>query len=294
MTGSLTPYEEQRLKNIERNKALLQSLEIESAKDSLTSIAIEGEKEVKNSTNAKRQRTTTTKAKQRKVPEKPVSIRKSSRLRGEAPLEIEIDKENNIELLNEQLKNDPRYQDILDEGKLLTAKEYFSKEIREKAIITDGHFKGWVNPVIVKKYGLESSATEAWEKNGGGTYSFLDPTGSGKKRKRGSATNAKADASKMFKKNPNQYFYRLNEPGEVQWFHDWSEEEKALFIEVAKEHGCGDKWGLFASYIPHRVGYQCSSFYRHEIIKNGIVFDPNFQFTPSGEPVYVGANRSRR
>jgi len=32
------------------------------------------------------------------------------------------------------------------------------------------------------------------------------------------------------------------------------------------EHGCGDKWGLFASYIPHRVGYQCSAAYRHIII----------------------------
>ena len=32
------------------------------------------------------------------------------------------------------------------------------------------------------------------------------------------------------------------------------------------QHGCGDKWGLFASYIPHRVGYQCSAAYRHIII----------------------------
>lgn len=29
------------------------------------------------------------------------------------------------------------------------------------------------------------------------------------------------------------------------------------FPQVAREHGCGDKWGLFSSYIPHRVGYQC-------------------------------------
>ncbi|KAI8075697.1 hypothetical protein BDF21DRAFT_343279 [Thamnidium elegans] len=56
----------------------------------------------------------------------------------------------------------------------------------------------------------------------------------------------------MFKKNPNQYFYRHNEPGEEQWVHDWSIHEKDLFLRVAREHGCGDKWGLFASYIPHR------------------------------------------
>lgn len=36
----------------------------------------------------------------------------------------------------------------------------------------------------------------------------------------------------MFKKNPNQYFYRHNEPGEEQWVHDWSDEERNLFIEV--------------------------------------------------------------
>lgn len=38
----------------------------------------------------------------------------------------------------------------------------------------------------------------------------------------------------MFKKNPNQYFYRHNEPGEEQWVHDWSEEEKNLFLKVKR------------------------------------------------------------
>lgn len=33
--------------------------------------------------------------------------------------------------------------------------------------------------------------------------------------------------------------------------------------QVAKKHGCGNKWGLFASYIPRRVGYQCSAAYRN-------------------------------
>ncbi|RKP26226.1 hypothetical protein SYNPS1DRAFT_8030, partial [Syncephalis pseudoplumigaleata] len=56
----------------------------------------------------------------------------------------------------------------------------------------------------------------------------------------------------LFKKNPNAYFYRHNEPGEEQWTGDWSEEEEELFVSIAKEYGCGDKWGLFASYIPHR------------------------------------------
>ena len=115
----------------------------------------------------------------------------------------------------------------------MTAQEYFTnKDIAENAIVVDGHFTGWVNPALIEKYNLDLSATEAWEKNGGGTYSFADPTGSGKKRKKGSPSNAKTDALKMFKKNPNQYFYRHNEPGEEQWVHDWSEEEKQLFLKV--------------------------------------------------------------
>ena len=38
------------------------------------------------------------------------------------------------------------------------------------------------------------------------------------------------------------------------------------FGQVAKLYGCGNKWGLFASHIPHRVGYQCSATYRNIII----------------------------
>ncbi|KAI9254124.1 hypothetical protein EDC94DRAFT_618919 [Helicostylum pulchrum] len=279
-----TPYEQERLKNIELNKQLIEQLGISSLSTASSQV----------STNVpsiiKRKKYT---AKPKKEPAV-LTRRKSSRLRGEKPLAIEIDKENNIELLGDDVKDDPRLLELIDEGRLLTAQEYFSKEIRDTAIVVDGHFQGWVNPETIKRHGIETSASEAWEKNGGGTYSYLDPTGSGNKRKKGSISNAKNDALKMFKKNPNQYFYRHNEPGEEQWVHDWSIQEKDLFLRVAREHGCGDKWGLFASYIPHRFGYQCSSFYRHEIIKNGLVFDPNFQFTPSGEPVYAGSHRSRR
>ena len=93
----------------------------------------------------------------------------------------------------------------------------------------------------------------------------------------------------MLHKNPNAYFYRLNVPGEDTWHGEWSQEELDRFVEarparvlqshsscltphsppqaqVATTYGCGDKWGLFASYIPHRVGYQCSSAYRHLLI----------------------------
>ena len=43
---------------------------------------------------------------------------------------------------------------------------------------------------------------------------------------------------------------------------EWTEEEHALFVATARQHGVGDKWGLFASYLPQRVGYQCSAYYR--------------------------------
>ena len=78
----------------------------------------------------------------------------------------------------------------------------------------------------------------------------------------------------MIKKNPNCYFYRHNAPGQDAWHGDWAEDEIQRFVEVAKEHGCGDKWGLFASYIPHRVGYQCSAAYRHVIIPRGLAGRP--------------------
>ena len=43
---------------------------------------------------------------------------------------------------------------------------------------------------------------------------------------------------------------------------EWTEEEHELFLSTARANGVGDKWGLFASYIPQRVGYQCSAYYR--------------------------------
>ena len=40
------------------------------------------------------------------------------------------------------------------------------------------------------------------------------------------------------------------------WTGDWTQEEIRAFCKTAEKFGCGDKWGLFATYIPHRVGYQ--------------------------------------
>jgi hypothetical protein len=67
-----------------------------------------------------------------------------------------------------------------------------------------------------------------------------------------------------------------------------------LFLEVAREFGCGDKWGLFASHIPHRVGYQCSNYYRQIVLPQGLVFDPNYEYTSRGKPVYCGKYNQQR
>ena len=67
---------------------------------------------------------------------------------------------------------------------------------------------------------------------------------------------------------------------------EWSQEEHNLFMQTAKAHGVGDKWGLFSSYIPQRVGYQCSAYYREVIIPQGLVLDARFRLTRSGRAVF--------
>lgn len=39
---------------------------------------------------------------------------------------------------------------------------------------------------------------------------------------------------------------------------EWTEAEHALFLETARAHGVGDKWGLFASYLPQVRLQACS------------------------------------
>ena len=141
----------------------------------------------------------------------------------------------------------------------LTCEEWCEQRLKKTpGTKMDGHFRGWVEPNLVKSLGLASSAGEAWEAHGGGSFAKAGKAGKGE--------NAKEFARKMIRKNPNCYFYRHNAPGEDAWHGDWAQDEIDRFVNVAKEHGCGDKWGLFASYIPHRVGYQCSAAYRHVII----------------------------
>ena len=69
---------------------------------------------------------------------------------------------------------------------------------------------------------------------------------------------------------------------------DWTEEEHELFLKTARAFGVGDKWGLFASHIPARVGYQCSAYYRDTIIPQGLILDRRFRMTQAGKAVFVG------
>ena len=86
--------------------------------------------------------------------------------------------------------------DELWDGKLLKPDEYFSADICEKAIRTDGHFRGWINPDLIEKYQFELSAAEAWEKNGGGKFSYKNPLGTNAGKKKGGSGRFSAKVRK--------------------------------------------------------------------------------------------------
>ena len=147
----------------------------------------------------------------------------------------------------------------------------------------DGRFQGWVEESVRRTLGIRENATAAWEANGGGKFE-RKCTGF----ERHGAEAAKLFAKSQLHKNPNAYFYRHCRPGVAQRDGEWTDEEVQKFVQVAKEYGCGDKWGLFASHIEGRVGYQCSAAYRHVIIPRGLLRDDGFRLSRSGETFYVG------
>jgi len=128
----------------------------------------------------------------------------------------------------------------------------------------DGHFYGWVEESKRSALGIAEDAASAWSSAGGGTFSrnmkvedCPDVAKARILRQRGWSV-AKAVSKTLLWKNPNAYFYRHAAPGDSRKFGDFSEEETKRFVAIAREYGCGDKWGLFASYLPGRVGYDCS------------------------------------
>ncbi|KAF9922376.1 hypothetical protein FBU30_007487 [Linnemannia zychae] len=317
----LTDYEKQRLENIRRNQEMLLSLELPTVVAQLQIATLEGKPLPQDSSKDDVTKNTPAPvriSRQREwkaAPKVVKPVRISNRLRGIAVTPVMIgendqlengsgaktQRHNNSEGSESNETGDNSQGNTGDDeeedmGNLMSGDLFFDKATRERAIRVDGHYHGWLDPGVIERYGFEKNAKEAWEANGGGSFSFKDPLGaqgegSGASRSKNSKRpkhEAKMVAKSLFKKNPNAFFYRHNEPGQEQWTGDWTAEEQEIFLRVAAEHGCGDKWGLFASHIPHRVGYQCSNFYRQVVLPEGLVFDPNYEYTSRGKPIYCG------
>ncbi|GIL64773.1 hypothetical protein Vafri_18650 [Volvox africanus] len=155
---------------------------------------------------------------------------------------------------------------------------------------SNGRFRGWVKQEVVERLGLAASAGEAWEQCGGGKFQRkINKADVPSNLKAKGWSDARAFAASQLHKNPNSYFYRHTAPGEAQAQGEWTQEEHDLFVETAKKYGIGDKWGLFASYIPNRVGYQCSAYYTQVIIPSGLILDDRYRMDAWGDAVYVGA-----
>lgn len=322
--SELSEYERQRLENIRRNQEMLMSLELPTAVTQLQIATMEGIPSQKTRVSADDLFKDTPKpvriSKQREwrtAPKIAKPIRVSNRIRGVAVTPTMIGENDKVE--HGSLSHNDQHnihnkepdtsnvdgaegQDEEDITNLMSGDLFFDKATRERAIRVDGHYHGWLDPGVIERYGFEKSAKDAWEANGGGSFSFKDPLGlqsdtagaSRSKTAKRPKHEAKMVAKGLFKKNPNAFFYRHNEPGQEQWTGDWTAEEQEIFLKVAAEHGCGDKWGLFASHIPHRVGYQCSNFYRQVVLPEGLVFDPNYEYTSRGKPIYCGKHNQWR
>ncbi|KAJ2120501.1 hypothetical protein IW147_005032 [Coemansia sp. RSA 720] len=293
----VSEYEQQRLENIRQNRELLVSLNLIGDSHDYSSSAadnsahVTGRRQIVKEKKAQRKTSDAeasgdeaewggTKRPRSRITAQP--SRRSKRLRGESAEPTTPAEDLVIET------GDIR-------GLLSEASLHFTGPVLDSAIRVNGHYTGWVEPAVQERLGLESNSTAAWESQGGGKFSFKDPLGTGKRITKKSVPSgqsvAKYVASKLLKKNPNAYFYRHTEPGVVQWTGDWTDEERDIFLNVARELGCGDKWGLFSTYIPHRVGYQCSNYYRQYVIPAGWVIDDNYQIDSTGHAVYVGKHK---
>lgn len=158
-------------------------------------------------------------------------IRASNRIRGVAVTPTLIGENDKVEhgqsSHNDQTDtnnvNGAEGEDEEDMANLMSGDLFFDKATRERAIRVDGHYHGWLDPGVIEKYGFEKNAKDAWEANGGGSFSFKDPLGlqsdiagtSRSKTAKRPKHEAKMVAKGLFKKNPNAFFYRHNEPGQV-------------------------------------------------------------------------------
>ena len=288
-TEPMNEYEREREARIARNKLMLEQLRVASNADALVA-CVEGASKKKKRTpdeardSKKRKKVTDASA----VPPRALSTR-VTRNRGkvsdEDPAFARLAAENPAEygfLVNDARSKKERKEARLladADGHLRSCEAWCDAAGLAKGPKMDGRFRGWVAERACDALGIARTAEEHWANNAG-----AETRPSGKE-------SAKAFALRMMRVNPNAYFYRHNLPGEVARHGEWSQQEIDLFVAVATEHGAGNKWGLFASHIPGRVGYACSSLYRKHCIPNGLLMDDNFRLDERGEAVWVGRNR---
>ena len=265
---NLSEYEQLRLRNIQRNREM-KALGID-----------EEQARIKEARLAESQRASKNRPQQSSRKRRASSkIRENLPLRRSTRRRSTVKRDDVVDSATLDLPNKPEEEALVD------AREYWASLGVVPDVETDGHFSGWVKEDVRKRLGIAGSAADAWNAHGGGRFSYCKK----------SRVSAKENARSMLHKNPNAYFYRHCEPGVEQWFGDWTDDETELFIKTAKAYGCGDKWGLFSTYIPHRVGYQCSQHYRAAIVGEGVAVDPSFKISKaSGQPVYVGSRFGKR
>lgn len=267
-------YEKLRQERITRNKQMLEKLQLNNLAQNLATAIIS---EQGNHSNTR----PVTTAQTHRGPRKPKLLkptRRSTRTRG---ISVNTDQYSTGE--NPSITNTNQQDYDNDNGDdqqgLLTQEAYFKLAGIDitNAIHSNGRYTGWVSDTVRTKYSIPSSPNSL--PNTKGRSSSINNI---------TTSNAKAFAATQLKTNPNSYFYRHVCPDERQAQGEWTDEEHAAFIHTVKTWGCGDKWGLFSSHIPQRVGYQCSAYYTNVIIPSGAIIDERFRLTRSGKPVFVG------
>lgn len=250
-------YERERQERIKRNEEVLRQLGLKQLANDVMLSSVEKQQSTEDIPHrAPRNK------RERRIDEKPRRIFKT---RGQC---------NTKEQEPSELEKD----DQADDTQLLSLEEYFKSIGKDvtNALRTDGTFNGWVCPAVADSHGIPSR--EVLEASSSKQQAFK-PKG---------RTAAKEKAASQLRTNPNSYFYRLVAPGQLQAQGQWTQEEHDAFMKTAREHGVGDNWGLFASYIGTRVGYQCSAYMREVIVPSGFILDSRFRMTRSGKAVFVG------
>lgn len=261
-------YEVERKKRIQRNQDMLQKLGLKATMSDMvcgpSSISSLNDKCAARALPG-RQRRTVSKAVLPKAP-----VRRSTRHqklqerdRGREMIDA-IDEDSNVGV----------------EDELLDMEEYFrltGKDVSD-ALRVDGIYHGWICPRVAEAYSVPEEGSDVSVLNTSIPHT-AQATGPG-------WSKIRAKSAKMLRSNPNAFFYRHVAPDKQQAHGEWTAEEDALFMETARREGVGDRWGLFASHIGTRVGYQCSAYYAQVVIPSGRIIDSRFKMTRSGKAVF--------